>query len=65
MDVMDNLLQELYEKYEEVFRNLLIGHPLSARDLNEMWNIIHRRHFVKHENDAPIIFNILEYYEYI
>lgn len=62
---MDNLLQELFEKYEEVFRNLLIGHPLNIRDINEMWDIIHKRHFVDYENEPFTAFNILEHYEHI
>lgn len=65
---MDNLKDELFEDLLVEFSNMIadvnIGYPISTNSLKKMWSIIHERHFVNFEKDMPIIFNILEYYEY-
>lgn len=63
---MDNLFNELYYKYTDLLNELKIGYSISHTQLNEMWNLIHKLHFIKYESDhSNEILNILEYYEYV
>jgi hypothetical protein len=51
-------------EFSNMMADVNIGYPVSTNSLKKMWSIIHERHFVNFEKDMPIIFNILEYYEY-
>jgi hypothetical protein len=44
---------------------LSIGYPVSNDTLQDLWKMIHERHFVNFENSSPLVLNILEYYEHM
>lgn len=61
----DELFEIILSKYMKELNQLSIGYPVSNDTLEDLWKMIHERHFVNFENSSPLVLNILEYYEYV
>ena len=38
---MDNILDQIYEKFIKIIRDLELGHILKDKDLCDIWDMIH------------------------
>lgn len=38
---MDNILDQIYEKFRKIIKDLELGHILKDKDLCDIWDMIH------------------------
>lgn len=63
---MDNIYNILYDLYTDVLFDLNIGHPLSEKKLDRIWEVIHDLYFIQNDYQNPKVINyLLEHYEHV
>ena len=60
---MDKMFDLLLEKLQESLYNLNMGATMSAKDMNDMWTLLHHLHFASYDsNSGDLLDRLIEYY---